>query len=150
VSKVSQPRSMCSNIPCTRRTPPIFDILGISAATRRFPPNLNPGTSHTQCHPPIPCPSPTVYMCMHHTLTTQTLVADRRDILRYSHPTLRRVQDVEIRKLLGVILARVRKQEVNTNAPTIHPSPLITPKITNSYSHALPATFIFLSRFVGT
>ena len=52
----------------------------------------------------------------------------------------RRVQDVKIRKLLGVISARVRKREVNTNVPTTYPSPLITPKFSTSHSHALPAT----------
>ena len=82
-------------------------------------------------------------MCMHHAPATRTLVAtmtDQRDILEYSHPTSRRVQEVKIRKLLGVILAGVRKRELSTNVPTIHPSPLITPKITTSYSHALHAT----------
>jgi len=43
-------------------------------------------------------------------------------------------------KLLGAVLARVGKREVNTNVPMIHPHLFITPKITTSYSHALPAT----------
>ena len=41
---------------------------------------------------------------------------------------------------LGAVLARVTKRELNTNVPTIHPRLLITPKITTSYSRALPAT----------
>jgi hypothetical protein len=79
---------------------------------------------------------------MHHRSPIQTLVptiTDRRDVLECSRPTSRRVQDVKIRKLLGAVLARVRKREVNTNVPTIHPRPLITPKISTSYPHALPA-----------
>ena len=83
------------------------------------------------------------YACYSTLVATMT---DQRDILEYSHPKSRRVQDVKIQKLLGVIWARVRKRDVNTNVPTIHPSPLITPKITISYSHALPATCSSSSR----
>jgi len=86
---------------------------------------------------------------MHHRSATWTLVAtmtDRRDILECSRPTSRRVRDVKRRKLLGAVLARVRKREVNANVPTIHPRPLITPKITTSYPHALLATRSSLSR----
>ena len=42
--------------------------------------------------------------------------------------------------LRRAVLARVPKREVNTNVLTIHRRPLITLKITTTYSHALPLT----------
>ena len=125
LSKLSQPGSMRSNVPHAPRTPPTFDILQPPAGPhpililgRAAPTDAFSQSDHAYAHTPHACSSDT---CCHHDRSRRYFGA--------LTPTSRQVQDAKIRKLFGVILARVRKREVNTNVPTIHPSPLVTSNI---------------------
>ena len=127
LSKLSQPGSMRSNVPRAPRTPPTFDILQPPPAGPHpilIPGRATPTNTFSQ--------SDHAYAHIQHTPATRTLVAtmtDRRDILEYSHGHPDGFKMLKYGNYLGVILATVRKREVNTNVPTIHPSPLVTRKI---------------------
>jgi hypothetical protein len=64
-------------------------------------------------------------------------MADRRNVLEYLRLISRRVQDVKVEQLFGAVLPRVETRDKHEHT-TIHPRPLIKPKITTFYLHGLP------------
>jgi len=118
-----------SNVPRTWRTPPTFDILGIPQPP---PANSRPILIPGRVYPPIQSDHAyvhaTICLILGH-LSPPWLI---NEIFALDIQEGSRCQDTET--TWRGVLARVRKWEVNTNVPTIYPSPL-TPQ-----NHYIPFT----------